>query len=179
MRDKCYHFWDVSFLWVKFGVSHKYHVAIWGLISRRKDFGGMVVPNRRAFNFAFLASWWWQELQSPWWIEPPKISTSLWFELFVLWGKWNYTTPHFRFACSFGLAFMRVLSVIGLSEWVIFQMSRLPGKQMMFAICLVLLPCGVFGPYVLRYLLMETYGQMAGISRKNERVASWLGNHVR
>ena len=62
--------------------------------------------------------------------------------------------------------------MIGLSEWEIFQMSRLSGKQMMFAICLVLLPCGVFGPYVLRYLSMETYGRMAGILRKNGHVAS-------
>ena len=45
------------FCWGNMGDSHKYHLANWGLISRRKEFGGMGVPNLRDFNMALLASW--------------------------------------------------------------------------------------------------------------------------
>ena len=36
---------------------HKYHLAKWELISTRKEFGGMGVPNLRDFNLAMLAAW--------------------------------------------------------------------------------------------------------------------------
>ena len=39
------------------GDEHKYHLANWGLISQKKDFGGLGVPNLREFNMALLASW--------------------------------------------------------------------------------------------------------------------------
>lgn len=39
------------------GDDHKYHFANWGLVSRKKDFGGLGVPNLRDFNMAMLASW--------------------------------------------------------------------------------------------------------------------------
>lgn len=45
------------FFWGNMGDSHKYHLANWGLISRKKDFGGLGVPNIRDFNMALLASW--------------------------------------------------------------------------------------------------------------------------
>lgn len=44
------------FFWGNIGDEHKYHLAKWGLISRRKEFGGMGVPNLRDFNMAMLAS---------------------------------------------------------------------------------------------------------------------------
>lgn len=39
------------------GDEHKYHLANCGLISMRKNFGGMGVPNLRCFNLAMLAAW--------------------------------------------------------------------------------------------------------------------------
>jgi hypothetical protein len=40
-----------------FGVSHKYHLANWGLIYQKQEFGGMGVPNLREFNLCLLGSW--------------------------------------------------------------------------------------------------------------------------
>lgn len=45
------------FFWGNYGNEHKYHLAKWGLISMRKEFGGMGVPNLRDFNMALLAAW--------------------------------------------------------------------------------------------------------------------------
>ena len=45
------------FFWGNLGDDHKYHLANWGLISQKKDFGGLGVPNLREFNMALLASW--------------------------------------------------------------------------------------------------------------------------
>ena len=36
------------------GEDHKYHLANWGLVSRKKDLG---VPNLKDFDMALLASW--------------------------------------------------------------------------------------------------------------------------
>ena len=45
------------FFWGNLGDEHKYHLANWGLISQKTDFGGLGVPNLREFNMALLASW--------------------------------------------------------------------------------------------------------------------------
>lgn len=44
------------FFWGNLGDEHKYHLANWVLISRKKEHGGMGVPNLRDFNMALLAS---------------------------------------------------------------------------------------------------------------------------
>uniref|UniRef100_A0A8I6XF12 Uncharacterized protein n=1 Tax=Hordeum vulgare subsp. vulgare TaxID=112509 RepID=A0A8I6XF12_HORVV len=44
------------FLWGNMGDQHKYHLAHWGLVSRKKDFGGLWIPNVREYNMALLAS---------------------------------------------------------------------------------------------------------------------------
>uniref|UniRef100_A0A8I6YIX2 Reverse transcriptase zinc-binding domain-containing protein n=1 Tax=Hordeum vulgare subsp. vulgare TaxID=112509 RepID=A0A8I6YIX2_HORVV len=45
------------FLWGNMGDQHKFHLAKWGLVSRKKDFGGLGIPNIRDYNMALLASW--------------------------------------------------------------------------------------------------------------------------
>uniref|UniRef100_A0A453FR42 Uncharacterized protein n=1 Tax=Aegilops tauschii subsp. strangulata TaxID=200361 RepID=A0A453FR42_AEGTS len=46
------------FLWGNMGDIHKYHLANWGLVSQRKQYGGLVgVPNLREVNMSLLASW--------------------------------------------------------------------------------------------------------------------------
>ena len=45
------------FFWGNLGDQHKYHLANWGLITRRKEYGGMGVPNIKEYNMALLASW--------------------------------------------------------------------------------------------------------------------------
>lgn len=47
------------FLWVGGGGGdiHKYHLVNWGLVSQKKDFGGLGIPNLREFNLSLLASW--------------------------------------------------------------------------------------------------------------------------
>ena len=45
------------FFWGDLGDVHKYHLAHWGLVTRRKIYGGLGVPNLRYFNLALLASW--------------------------------------------------------------------------------------------------------------------------
>lgn len=37
--------------------NHKYHLVNWGLVSQKKTFGGLGVPNLREFNLALLRSW--------------------------------------------------------------------------------------------------------------------------
>ena len=39
------------------GDTHKYHLPNGGLITKRKEFGGMVVPNLREYNMTLPASW--------------------------------------------------------------------------------------------------------------------------
>jgi hypothetical protein len=36
---------------------HRYHLANWGLITRKKEFGGLDVPNLRDMNLCLLGSW--------------------------------------------------------------------------------------------------------------------------
>lgn len=45
------------FFWGNLGDQHKYHLANWGLITRRKEYGGLGVPNIKEYNMALLASW--------------------------------------------------------------------------------------------------------------------------
>ncbi|KAI4973273.1 hypothetical protein ZWY2020_028981 [Hordeum vulgare] len=45
------------FLWGNIGDQHKYHLAHWGLVSRKKEFGRLGIPNIREYNMALLASW--------------------------------------------------------------------------------------------------------------------------
>jgi hypothetical protein len=39
---------------------HKYHLANWGLITRKKEFGGLSVLNLRDMNLCLLGSWFHQ-----------------------------------------------------------------------------------------------------------------------
>ena len=45
------------FFWGDQGDEHKYHLAKWGMISQKKEFGGLGIPNLREFNMSLLASW--------------------------------------------------------------------------------------------------------------------------
>ena len=45
------------FFWGNVGDNHKYHLASWGSIAQKKEFGGLGVPNLREYNMALLASW--------------------------------------------------------------------------------------------------------------------------
>jgi hypothetical protein len=45
------------FLWNIDSNSHKYHLANWQLVSMRKEFGGLGVPNLRDLNLCLLGSW--------------------------------------------------------------------------------------------------------------------------
>lgn len=45
------------FFWGNLVEVHKYHLANWGLVSRKKELGGFGIPNLREFNMAVLASW--------------------------------------------------------------------------------------------------------------------------
>ena len=45
------------FFWGDQGDEHKYHLAKWGMIAQKKEFGGLGIPNLREFNMALLASW--------------------------------------------------------------------------------------------------------------------------
>jgi hypothetical protein len=44
-------------LWNNDSDSHKYHLANWKLVSMKKDFGGLWVPNLRELNLYLLRSW--------------------------------------------------------------------------------------------------------------------------
>ena len=88
------------FFWGNMGDNHKYHLANWGLISRRKEFGGMGVPNLREFNMALLASWgrrFYDDRNSDW----KKVLTY----------KYNTTSPNlFSTRVTLGSPFMKSLS---------------------------------------------------------------------
>ena len=88
------------FFWGNMGDCHKYHLANWGLISRRKEFGGLGVPNLREFNMALLASWgkrFYDERDSDW----KKL----------LKYKYNTTCPkNFNTRVVLGSPFMKSLS---------------------------------------------------------------------
>ena len=45
------------FFWGNVGDNHKYHLAKWGMVSQRKEWGGLGVPNLREFNMSLLAAW--------------------------------------------------------------------------------------------------------------------------
>jgi hypothetical protein len=45
------------FFWDDTPENHKYHLANWGLICQKQEFGGMGIPNLREFNLCLLASW--------------------------------------------------------------------------------------------------------------------------
>ena len=45
------------FFWGNLGDQHKYHLANWGLITRKNEFRGLGVPNIKEYNMALLASW--------------------------------------------------------------------------------------------------------------------------
>ena len=40
------------FFWGNLGNIHKHHLATWGLVPRKNDFGGLGVPNLREFNMS-------------------------------------------------------------------------------------------------------------------------------
>lgn len=44
-------------LWNDNEDSHKYHLANWELVTMKKEFGGLGIPNIRDFNICLLASW--------------------------------------------------------------------------------------------------------------------------
>jgi hypothetical protein len=46
-----------NFFWGDLDDQHKYHLADWGLITRKKKFGGLGVPNLRDMNLCLLGSW--------------------------------------------------------------------------------------------------------------------------
>jgi hypothetical protein len=45
------------YLWNNDNDSHKYHLANWQLVSMRKEFGGLGIPNLRDLNICLLGSW--------------------------------------------------------------------------------------------------------------------------
>ena len=45
------------FLWNNFEDRHKYHLANWQLVARKKEEGGLGIPDLRSLNLALLASW--------------------------------------------------------------------------------------------------------------------------
>jgi len=46
-----------NYLWNDSVDSHKYHLANWELVSMKKEFGGLGLPNPRDLNICLLASW--------------------------------------------------------------------------------------------------------------------------
>lgn len=46
--------------WNNYEGHHKYHLAKWGLVCQKKDFGGLGIPNLRDLNLCLLASWVWR-----------------------------------------------------------------------------------------------------------------------
>ncbi|GJN39691.1 hypothetical protein PR202_gb28826 [Eleusine coracana subsp. coracana] len=45
------------FLWDNVGDNHKYHLANWELVTQKKEYGGLGVPDLRSLNRCLLASW--------------------------------------------------------------------------------------------------------------------------
>lgn len=57
------------FFWGNIGDQHKYHLANWGFVTRRKEYGGLGIPNIKEYNMALLASWgkrFFDESDSDW-----------------------------------------------------------------------------------------------------------------
>jgi hypothetical protein len=46
-----------NYLWNDSVENHKYHLANWELVSMRKEYGGLGLPNLRDLNISLLASW--------------------------------------------------------------------------------------------------------------------------
>lgn len=46
-----------NYLWNDTVENHKYHLANWELVSMRKEYGGLGLPNLRDLNISLLASW--------------------------------------------------------------------------------------------------------------------------
>jgi hypothetical protein len=44
-------------LWDNYEGHHKYHLANWGLISQKKEFGGLGIPDLAELNMCLLATW--------------------------------------------------------------------------------------------------------------------------
>jgi hypothetical protein len=44
-------------LWNNENDSHRYHLANWQLVSMKKEYGGLGVPNLRELNLCLLGSW--------------------------------------------------------------------------------------------------------------------------
>jgi hypothetical protein len=45
------------FFWNNIGESHKYHLANWDFVSRKKEYGGLGIQNMRDFNLRLLSYW--------------------------------------------------------------------------------------------------------------------------
>ena len=46
-----------DYLWNDSADNHKFHLAIWELVSLKKEYGGLGLPNLRDLNISLLASW--------------------------------------------------------------------------------------------------------------------------
>ncbi|KAI5009174.1 hypothetical protein ZWY2020_010222 [Hordeum vulgare] len=79
------------FLWGNMRDKHKYHLAHWGLVSRKKEFGGLGIPNIREYNMALLASWGKRFYNN---------SDSDWKKLLVF--KYNVDSPNFFWSTQQG-----------------------------------------------------------------------------
>jgi hypothetical protein len=44
-------------LWDNYEDHHRYHLANWGLVSQKKEYGGLGIPNIAEMNMCLLASW--------------------------------------------------------------------------------------------------------------------------
>ena len=44
-------------LWDNYEGNFKYHLANWGLLSQRKEYGGLGIPDLAEMNVCLLASW--------------------------------------------------------------------------------------------------------------------------
>jgi hypothetical protein len=44
-------------LWDNYECHYRYHLANWGLVSQKKEYGGLGIPNLAEMNMCLLASW--------------------------------------------------------------------------------------------------------------------------
>lgn len=44
-------------LWDNYEGHHKYHLASWDMVTMKKEYGGLGIPNIRDLNLVLLASW--------------------------------------------------------------------------------------------------------------------------
>jgi hypothetical protein len=44
-------------LWDNYEGHHKYHLANWGLVTQKKEYGGLGIPDLSDMNMCLLASW--------------------------------------------------------------------------------------------------------------------------